>query len=66
MSSRSTGKAMTEIDLELNRLNKLTGLQLMHVLEMLDKDPMPDHVKELIAAKINSILNYRLENLEII
>lgn len=65
MSSRSIAeeKAIQE---ELNRLYSLTGLQLMDVLNRLETDPAPKWIKDLVAAKCNEILNYRLENLEIL
>jgi hypothetical protein len=45
---------------ELNRLNKLDNLQLLEVLNRLETDSLPKHLKDLIVAKIRSILNKQI------
>ena len=45
---------------QLNRLAALTEMQLYEVLTALDDDLAPQYIKDLIARKINSILNQRL------
>jgi len=48
------------MEAELNRLEALTEWQLYQVMIMLDDDPAPEHIKQVIAAKVNSILNQRI------
>ena len=48
------------IEAELNRLNNLHELDLVKVLDALDIDPMPDHLKKMFVTKINNILNERI------
>ena len=57
MNSRSTANLMEK---ELNRLNKLDNLQLLEVLNRLETDSLPKHLKDLIVAKIRSILNKQI------
>ena len=51
---------LTAMQAELSRLEALTELQLLTVMEALDDDPAPEHIKDLILRKINSILNDRI------
>jgi hypothetical protein len=45
---------------ELARLEAATDMQLLDAIMMLDDDPAPQYIKDLILRKINSILNDRL------
>lgn len=49
------------VESELARLEKLSDLQLLDVLDLLEDDPAPEHVKKMIVAKINDIMNERLK-----
>jgi len=56
----ATEKAMAA-ELEISKcLEALTDLQLLTAMEALDSDPAPQHVKDLIMRKINSIMNVRI------
>ena len=50
----------TAMEKQLARLEKLTDLQLLVVLDALDQDPAPQHIKDLILRKINSVMNQRI------
>ena len=45
---------------ELARLEAATDMQLLDAIMLLDDDPAPQYIKDLILRKINSILNDRL------
>jgi hypothetical protein len=45
---------------ELARLDKLSDLKLLDLMDRMDKDPAPEWIKQLIYNKINAILNARL------
>ena len=45
---------------ELARLEAATDMQLLDAIMMIEDDPAPQYIKELILRKINSILNDRL------
>ena len=48
------------MEAELNRLEALTDIQLYEALVLMEDDPAPTHIKQLIAKKINSIFNKRI------
>jgi hypothetical protein len=48
------------VERELARLEAATDMQLLDAIMMLDDDPAPQYIKDLILRKINSILNDRL------
>lgn len=45
---------------ELARLEACTDMQLLDALMLIDDDPAPQYIKDLIVRKINSIMNDRL------
>ncbi len=45
---------------ELARLEACTDMQLLDAIMLLDTDPAPEYIKNMILRKINSILNDRL------
>ena len=45
---------------ELARLESATDMQLLDAIMLLDDDPAPQYIKNLIAKKINSIFNKRI------
>jgi hypothetical protein len=45
---------------ELARLEAATDMQLLDAIMMIEDDPAPQYIKDLILRKINSILNDRL------
>ena len=45
---------------ELARLDKLSDLKLLDLLDRMGRDPAPEWIKQLICSKINAILNARL------
>lgn len=48
---------------QLKRLESLNDIQLMSIFVALDKDPAPQHIKNMIINKINDILNDRLDKM---
>lgn len=45
---------------ELARLEAATDMQLLDAIMMIEDDPAPQYIKDMILRKINSILNDRL------
>ena len=45
---------------ELARLESATDMQLLDAIMLLDDDPAPLYIKDMILRKINAILNDRL------
>lgn len=45
---------------ELARLEAATDMQLLDAIMLLDDDPAPQYIKDMILRKINAILNDRL------
>ena len=45
---------------ELARLEAATDMQLLDAIMMIEDDPAPEYIKDMILRKINSILNDRL------
>jgi hypothetical protein len=45
---------------ELARLESATDMQLLDALMLIEDDPAPQYIKDLILRKINSIMNDRL------
>ena len=45
---------------ELARIEALTDMQLLDVIMMIDDDPAPQYIKDLIMKKINAVMNDRL------
>ena len=45
---------------ELARLEACTDMQLLDAIMLIEDDPAPQYIKDLIVRKINSIMNDRL------
>ena len=48
------------VERELARLEAATDMQLLDAIMMIEDDPAPQYIKDMILRKINSILNDRL------
>lgn len=48
------------VERELARLEAATDMQLIDAIMMIEDDPAPEYIKDMILRKINSILNDRL------
>jgi hypothetical protein len=48
------------VERELARLEAATDMQLIDAIMMIEDDPAPQYIKDMILRKINSILNDRL------
>lgn len=50
---------MSDIEIQLNRLNKLSTAQLSKVLMLLPTDPSPEWVKQMIQSRVSHIIKNR-------